>query len=280
MMLQGDRERPRRPFRWTGAFTLLEVLIVVAIIALLAATLLPSLSAAREQSRRATCLANLKQIHLAWSMYLDGSHGQFPTGMNLECNYGGLQGAGSSYFGSDPRSPVAKPLNSFLKLPPVMRAGGEVFRCPSDKGTSFVRPTAVGYYGTSYFPNPLLVGRNVWVPFLSPCRDAWNELVGDPWGYPPKPGMLDGIRRDRIDDPALVILIGDHTWLDNWDETVPEEFPYWHQRRSSHNFAFSDGHGQFVRIRKGIHVDSQYSVIPFRHIREKMAETQQEIPPS
>ncbi|HOW74086.1 MAG TPA: type II secretion system protein [Phycisphaerae bacterium] len=275
-----NHARSWRPSRRTGGFTLLEVMIVVAVIALLVAILLPSLSAAREQSRRAICLANLKQLHLAWSMYLDGSQGRFPTGMNLEFNYGGLQGAGSFYFGSDPGYPVPKPLNVALKLPQVLRTGGEVFRCPSDKGTGLVRPTSIGYYGTSYYPNHLLVGRNVWVPSASPCVEAWNELVGDPWGYPPRYGMLEGVRRDRIDDPALVVLIGDSAWLDNWDEMVPEEFPYWHQAKAKHNFAFMDGHGAVVHIRKGIHTDKgHYSIIPFRRIREKMTRTQQEIIP-
>jgi len=50
-------------------FTLIEVLVVVAIIALLVAILLPSLSVAREQGRSALCKANLKQMHLAQMAY-------------------------------------------------------------------------------------------------------------------------------------------------------------------------------------------------------------------
>ncbi|MBI4580927.1 MAG: type II secretion system protein [Planctomycetes bacterium] len=45
----------------TYGFTLIEVLVVVAIIALLVSILLPSLKAAREQARSAVCLSNLKQ---------------------------------------------------------------------------------------------------------------------------------------------------------------------------------------------------------------------------
>ena len=48
--------------RRAKAFTLIELLVVVAIIALLLAVLLPNLAAAREQGRRAKCLANLKNI--------------------------------------------------------------------------------------------------------------------------------------------------------------------------------------------------------------------------
>jgi len=55
-----------------SAFTLVELLVVIAIIALLMAILMPALNRAREQGKRATCLSNLRQLTLAWTMYADG----------------------------------------------------------------------------------------------------------------------------------------------------------------------------------------------------------------
>ena len=60
------------------AFTLVELLVVIGIIAILIAIIMPALNRARENARRTRCLSNMRQLSMAWTMYVQNNRGKLP----------------------------------------------------------------------------------------------------------------------------------------------------------------------------------------------------------
>ena len=76
--MKNDIKSSRKPIGFRDNFTLIELLIVIAIIAILAGMLLPALNKAKEKAREILCISNLKQSGIAFNSYTQDFNEVFP----------------------------------------------------------------------------------------------------------------------------------------------------------------------------------------------------------
>jgi prepilin-type N-terminal cleavage/methylation domain-containing protein len=120
------------PLRCRCAFTLVELLVVIGIIAVLISILLPTLRRARESANKAHCLSNLHQIGIYLQMYQNQYKGQLPIYVLSDPAYLGY----FIYSGTSGTTPVNDFTGLGLLVPANVapRAGSEqarVFYCPT-----------------------------------------------------------------------------------------------------------------------------------------------------
>ena len=162
---------PRARFR--SGFTLIEVLVVIAIIGILVALLLPAVQQAREAARRSQCRNNLKQLGLALHNYAE-TYGAFPPGrivnvsptdnLTSSANGNATTGAGDCFSAFAQLLPQLDQMVMFNQINfnsgPDTAANNNlaivqptVFLCPSDLGTK-LQAQGSGFSGvTNYVLN-------------------------------------------------------------------------------------------------------------------------------
>jgi prepilin-type N-terminal cleavage/methylation domain-containing protein len=138
-------------------FTLVELIVAIAILSLLASFLLPAVSRARESGRKAVCMNNLRQIGLALEIYIAGNNFCYPSAAQKPSNNpGGLP-------------------TIYDVLNPYLNGNMEVFRCPSDtdnyyqtEGTSYEWNRFLNdeHYDTCAIYNILELGGRIRMPVM------------------------------------------------------------------------------------------------------------------
>ncbi len=241
------RAVPTRPA--APAFSLVELVISVAVVAVLIGLLLPLLTLARSTSLTTVCQNNLRQIGIGYQGYLQ-DHERFPspTGARFggpEWGYGGVD------FVGEQRVPVvsaSRPINAYLSTPALedRERVAQVFHCPADRGVAPGTPLPgqpltwdqdlahiplFDRFGTSYLANPTLADRSRTLGPLAPREPvrlaelavSTSRLLvaGDPVWHLATREIRD------TNDPALADLS-------------------WHAEKATGNMLAADGSVRFV----------------------------------
>jgi prepilin-type processing-associated H-X9-DG protein len=215
------------------------LLVVIAIIAILAAMLLPALSKAKAKAQGIQCLNNTRQMALAWRLYLDNNRDQVPPA------YGPLEWVGGSLdFTANPSNwDIKQDIMKSLLWSYCGNSAG-IWKCPADQ-------SSVKVAGVSY-PRVRSISMNAWfnstdaADFAPPGFRLYTRLtdVADPG--PSRTWLFLDEREDSINDGEFVV--GMYGYPDQPSAWKIVDYP-----ASYHNgacgFSFVDGHSEIKKWR-------------------------------
>ena len=262
------------------AMSLVEILVVIAVISVLVSLLLPALSGVKESTGESTCANNLKHLGAATIAYLAAYDDCLPqmVGFNPFSNtdevigtlFGGKRGE-LPVFGIDQIGADKRPLNKFLgsgaysvDTDPTDGYNEDVpyFHCPLDRGQPDQPPfqppadTLYDLIGSSYTLNDhALDGESYWT--LVPRRTPACPCIPDPTIV-----QRPGGKMPTVADPSKTWVLADLP-IYNY-QSGGDRHQRWHYKEVRGNLCFVDGHvGQGIKITPGItNITKTYSFLP------------------
>ena len=227
-------------------FTLIELLVVIAIIGILAALLLPAFSSAKARVQRSSCLNNLKQLAVAWTMYCGENHGRLPTCVPYHagiCTNRDAWVLGNAetvpqdpaYGQVDPGVVDATNANCITHgtLFPYV-SSKDVYRCPLDRRTEGGVP-----YVRSYSMNNWMNGLSpaAWIPSLDPSRKVYTQDTSIP--APSRLFVFIDEDEYSINDGLFVVIIDPGMYMND----IPTR-----RHKPSLPLSFADGHSEPLKL--------------------------------
>src|SRR4051812_6117030 len=136
------------------AFTLVELLVVIGIIAVLIAILLPALNAARRQAAQVQCASNMRQISLAMLMYIDANKGKHPpTAVDTDGAAAGVYPKGWWWANELVKQKYINAPNAIAPDGKKDTNANSVFRCPEGIPPEYNSPSGGGAFPTDSLNN-------------------------------------------------------------------------------------------------------------------------------
>ncbi len=231
--------RPATQAGWQGqggccprrAFTLVELLFVIAIIAVLAALLIPALAAAQARSRRAACLDNLKQSILSFRMYTADNDGK------LADNYP-LAGPGSnSWVLGDMKVSSDSTNQTLIRQGKFFPYASQVtlYRCPADPSRTGDEPRVRSYSMNGWIGSRYMETYPRTNGFRTFVRDSELSAAG-----PANIWVIADEHETTIDDAWFLVAMDDSRPAASLPATRHEH---------SYGLNFADGHAEFFKMR-------------------------------
>ncbi|HEX8339524.1 MAG TPA: type II secretion system protein [Tepidisphaeraceae bacterium] len=227
------------------AFSLVELLVVIGIIAVLIAIVLPALNLAREAARRATCLSNLRQVAQGLAVYVAQSNGWMPPTIYTVYNYAEPDAYPPTMWGAP---------NGAANFLTAALPKAKAFHCPSVtrelEGTMAAygyAPTAVS--DTNYLANGFCLGRRAsslrrssQVILLHESASRSNAVFCRPTrSYP---GDFYGINYSYFP----LAKPGYHNYQ-QWHQFIDGVENYANAHNDGSNLVFFDGHGEYRKYK-------------------------------